>query len=59
MLEVDIFDWFKNNDFDIVLSIPSKKAIVIFAINKYGSRYTATGDSVFSALINLKELIEN
>lgn len=59
MIEIDIFDWFKNNGFDVVLSVPRKKAIVIFAVNKFGKRYTSTGSSILEALINLKQLIED
>lgn len=58
MLEINIFDWFKNNNFDIILSVPRKRIIIVFAVNKFGKRYTSTGVSILDALINLKQLIE-
>lgn len=58
MFNIQIFDWFKDNQFDIILSVYNKKDSIAYCINNNGDHFTVSGKTVFEALTNLKNLIE-
>ena len=58
MSHPEIFDWFKDNQYNIVLSVSNKKDPIAYCINNSGDHYTVSGKTVFDALSNLKNLIE-